>query len=68
MSKKILVRAITGESCYGCVFEHDSESKCPRTERNVLLCFGDSITDLIWIHDTEKAMAQYVARQMGGCD
>jgi hypothetical protein len=66
-------------SCDGCVF-HDRDERyedgaldCPHNDTFSVhneACTGgfDTITDLLWIPPTQKAMAEYIARKLGDTD
>ena len=66
----VRVRSLVDESCIGCEFENDREFDCPTDEFGEKLCYvqkDDHLEeDHIFIRDTPKSLADYIAIRMTG--
>ena len=57
----LLVPALVESRCTGCAFGNEQDEACPHTTDHIS-CTIDN--DIICIHDTEEAVAAYMARRL----
>jgi len=64
----LIVAPLMPSRCTGCVFNtlpNDTDDECPHTDESVDFLCGVN-NDVIFIKDTEEAMAEYVAKKLTG--
>lgn len=65
----LMVAPILVSRCNGCLFSRTPDDECPHTDTEAdVICDvnNDVNNDVIFIEDTEDAMAAYVAKKLEG--